>query len=129
MNEYKFQLIFHRDKDGNSESYAYIEDLAQKSLKSKDARIKYKKISEYIKVLRTYGTEVGEPYVKHIENTDGLYELRPLRDRFFFVYEDNRQYVILNHFVKSTRKTPPKEIEKALRILKERNKANERLNV
>ena len=68
--------------------------------------------------------EPSETYIKHIEGE--LYELRPLRDRFFFVYQEKDTYVILNHFVKKTPKTPKKEIETALRMIKER-KQNENI--
>ena len=39
---------------------------------------------------------------------------------FVIVFEDENKYIILNHFVKSTEKTPKKEIEKAIRLIKER---------
>lgn len=122
---YKYDIIFHEDSNGNSESYDYIISLAKKSEKSKDARIKYTKIVEYMRVLKTCGCNIGEPYTKHIE--DNLYELRPLRDRFFFLYEEKDCYVILNHFMKQTQKTPRREIEKALKLIKERSTRNENL--
>ena len=74
-----------------------------------------------MRVLSECGSIVGEPYVKHIEGVDGLYQLRPQRDRFFFVYEEMNSYIIIHHFVKSTQKTPQREIETAIRIIKERN--------
>jgi len=113
----KYKVIFWQDINGNSESQEYIFQLKEKSLKSKDARIKLNKIVEYFDILETYGTQIGEPYIKHIE--DELYELRPLRDRFFFFYKQDNKYMILNHFVKRTPKTPRKEIEKALRLIKD----------
>jgi len=119
-NDFKYTVIFHENSNGYSESYDYILKLAQKSSKSKDARIKYNKITEYMRILKTIGVEVGEPYIKHIQGVDGLYELRPLRDRFFFIYEEDNKYVILNHFQKSTQKTPKKEIEKAIKYIRER---------
>ncbi len=124
----KYEIKFYENSNGISESYNYIQELVKKSEKSKDARIKLKKITEYMRVLSECGSIVGEPYVKHIEGVDGLYELRPLRDRFFFVYEEMNSYIIIHHFVKSTQKTPQREIETAIRIIKERNsKKNENL--
>ena len=122
---YKYNVIFHEDLDGNSEPYEYIMKLAEKSLKSKDARIKYNKIVEYMRILKSCGCQVGEPYTKHIEGE--LYELRPIRDRFFFIYEEKDCYVILHHFMKTTQKTPRREIETALKIIKERKTRNENL--
>lgn len=55
----------------------------------------------------------GEPYIKHIE--DEIWELRPLRDRFFFVGWLDDRFIILHSFMKDTRKTLKQEIEKAKR--------------
>ena len=66
---------------------------------------------------------VPETYLKHIENTDGLYEIRVQlgRDIFrIFCFFDQGQLVVLAHgFQKKTQKTPKKEIEKALKIKEE----------
>lgn len=99
-------------------------ELKKKSIKSKDARIKLNKIVEYMEMLEIYGTEIGEPYIKHIDCEGQVYELRPLRDRFFFFYKKENQYIILNHFVKRTQKTPRREIEKAIKLIKDFNERN-----
>jgi len=66
---------------------------------------------------------VPEAYLKHIENTDGLFEIRVQSgsDIFsIFCFFDQGQLVILtNGFQKKTQKTPKQEIEKALRIKEE----------
>lgn len=66
---------------------------------------------------------VPEIYLKHIESTDGLFEIRIQqgRDIFrIFCFFDRRKLVILaNGFQKKTQKTPKKEIEKALKIKEE----------
>ncbi|MCG2460528.1 type II toxin-antitoxin system RelE/ParE family toxin [Flavobacteriaceae bacterium F89] len=63
---------------------------------------------------------VPETYLKHIENTDGLYEIRvQLASNIFriFCFFDRGQIIVLaNGFQKKTQKTPKKEIEKALKI-------------
>lgn len=63
---------------------------------------------------------VPETYLKHIENTDGLYEIRvQLASDVFriFCFFDQGQLVVLgNGFQKKTQKTPKKEIELALKI-------------
>jgi len=118
--EYKYKIEFLKNEKGVSESEAYIEELNQKSFKSKDAKIKISKITEYFRALRTYGTTIGSPTIKHIKNE--LYELRPLRDRFFFFYKYENKYIVLNHFVKKTQKTPQKEIDKAFRLIEYYNR-------
>lgn len=60
---------------------------------------------------------VGEPYIKHLD--EEIWELRPLRERILFAYYGKEQFVLLNYFIKKTKKTPKKEIEKAKKLLKE----------
>lgn len=66
---------------------------------------------------------VPETYLKHIENTNGLFEIRvQLGSDIFriFCFFDHGQLVVLaNGFQKKTQKIPAKEIEKALKIKKE----------
>lgn len=108
-----YKIHFYRDKKGNEPVAEYIAELAEK--KDKESRIKLSKIRDYMKVLSEYGTQAGFPYMKHIEGE--IWELRPLRDRMFFVAWHNGDYVLLHHFMKKTQKTPTREIEKAKREL------------
>jgi len=66
---------------------------------------------------------VPETYLKHLENTDGLYEIRVQQgsDIFLiFCFFDHGQLVVLaNGFQKKTQKTPKQEIEKAIKIKEE----------
>jgi len=66
---------------------------------------------------------VPETYLKHLENTDALYEIRIQfgSDIFrIFCFSDKEQLVVLaNGFQKKTQKTPQKEIDKALKIKEE----------
>jgi phage-related protein len=63
---------------------------------------------------------VPATYLKHIENTDGLYEIRvQLGNNIFriFCFFDQGQLIVLaNGFQKKTKKTPKQEIELALTI-------------
>ncbi len=63
---------------------------------------------------------VPETYLKHIENTDGLYEIRVqlANDifRIFCFFDQGHLVVLANGFQKKAHKTPKKEIEKALKI-------------
>lgn len=107
------KIYFYKDKNGNEPVAEYIAELAQK--KDKNSRIKLNKIRDYMKVLSEYGTQAGEPYIKHIDGE--IWELRPLRDRILFVGWINGSYVLLHQFMKKTQKTPAREIEKAKREL------------
>ena len=63
---------------------------------------------------------VPETYLKHIENTDGLYEIRVQLGsdifRIFCFFDQGQLVVLVNGFQKKTQKTPKKEIEIALKL-------------
>lgn len=63
---------------------------------------------------------VPEEYLKHIEGTDGLYEIRVKLGsdifRVFCFFDEGKLVVLANGFQKKTQKTPKSEIEKALKI-------------
>jgi phage-related protein len=67
--------------------------------------------------------KVPEIYLKHLENTDGLYEIRVQQGsdifRIFCFFDHGQLVVLANGFQKKTQKTPKKEIEKAEKIKKE----------
>lgn len=66
---------------------------------------------------------VPETYLKHIENTDGLYEIRVQQGsdifRIFCFFDRGQLVVLANGIQKKTQKTPKQEIEKALKIKEE----------
>lgn len=68
-----------------------------------------------MRMLEERGLTLGEPYIKHIDGD--IWELRPLRDRILFATWENNKFIILNQFIKTTQKTPKREIEKAKRLL------------
>lgn len=109
------EIIFYKDRKGNEPVAEYIEELAQKQ--DKDSRIKLNKIRMCLRVLNEYGTQAGEPYIKHLDGE--IWELRPLSDRILFVAWHHGSYVLLHCFTKKTQKTPIREIEKAKRELAE----------
>ena len=63
---------------------------------------------------------VPETYLKHIENTEGLYEIRVQLGsdifRIFCFFDQGQLVVLVNGFQKKTQKTPKNEIEIALKI-------------
>ncbi|MCL2313350.1 MAG: type II toxin-antitoxin system RelE/ParE family toxin [Firmicutes bacterium] len=110
-----YDIEFYADRNGKSEIEEYLINLQQKN--NKDSRIKFNKITSYIDALKLNGTIIGEPYIKHLE--DDIWELRPIRDRILFAYWKDNKFILLHIFMKDTKKTPPKEIEKAKANLKD----------
>lgn len=109
------KIIFYLDRKGNSPMLNYIDEL--KNSKSKDSRIKLKKIREYVKALSVNGTYLPEKYAKHLDGE--IWELRPINDRILFAGWVDGAFVLLHSFVKKTQKTPKREIEQAKRELED----------
>ena len=119
-----YEINFYRDKQGNEPAREVIEKLHNSKNRMEQKRAS--KINDYLPILSMEGKGAGEPYIKHIQGE--LWELRPARDRIFFVAYVEESFVLLHHFVKKTQKTPQREIEKALREiadLKERGLEDE----
>ncbi|MCD8157563.1 MAG: type II toxin-antitoxin system RelE/ParE family toxin [Clostridiales bacterium] len=108
-----YKINFYRDKNDKEPVKEYLESLSKR--KDKDSRIKFTKIRDYMKVLSEYGTQAGEPYIKHLEGD--IWELRPLRDRILFAAWNGNSFVLLHQFIKKTQKTHHREIEQAKRNL------------
>ena len=122
-----FAVEFYEDMHGEQPVKQVLIELRDRAQTSKDARIQYQKILAYIRALETFGTRLGEPQVKHIDGN--LWELRPLAHRIFFFYWRDDKFILLHHFIKKSRKTPPKEIEQAAQNMKdflERKSRNEK---
>lgn len=110
-----YDIEIYEDRNGRSDIQEYIKKLQQS--KNKSSRVKVNKIISYIRILQERGLSIGEPYIKHLESD--IWELRPLRDRILFAYFNDNKFILLNIFMKQTKKTPKKEIEKAEKLLKD----------
>ena len=116
-----YEIIFYKDKNGNSPVLEYINELENKN--DNFSKSKLKKIQNQIQRLEMFVTRNGKPIVKHIEGE--IWELRPVPNRILFAAWIENSFVLLHHFRKDTQKTPRNEIEKAKRELenfKERSK-------
>ena len=62
-------------------------------------------------------------YMKHIADTEGLFEIRVQQGsdifRIFCFFDDKKLIILANGFKKKAQKTPKKEIDKALKIMEE----------
>lgn len=111
-------IYFYKDRNGREPVKEYIAELAAR--RDKDSRIKFNKISAYIAALSEYGTQLGEPYIKHLD--EEIWELRPISDRILFAAWDGRGFILLCQFRKKTQKTPQREIVQARRYLEDYRK-------
>ena len=66
---------------------------------------------------------IPETYLKHIENSKGLYEVRVQLGsdifRIFCFFDEGQLIILINGFNKKKKKTPSSEIQKALSIKQE----------
>lgn len=87
-------------------------------LKNQPTKVQDKifKIIEAIETLE----RIPSQYLKHLENTGGLYETRIKLGsniwRVFCFFDKGRLVILLNGFLKKTQKTPKNEINKALKL-------------
>jgi phage-related protein len=68
-------------------------------------------------------TKIPEDYLKHLEGTNGLYEIRVQQGgdifRIFCFFDKGKLIILANGFRKKTLKTPKSEIDKAIKIKRE----------
>ena len=66
---------------------------------------------------------VPRKYFQHLENTDGLYEIRVEYEsniyRIICFFDEGNLIILINAFQKKTQKTPKAEIELAVRLKKQ----------
>ena len=71
---------------------------------------------------------IPETYLKHLESTNGLYEIRIKHGkdifRIFCFFDQGKLIILTTGFQKKKQKTPKKEIEKALKIKEEYENEN-----
>jgi len=102
----EFDVKFYDKADGTKPAKEFIVELPPK-MRAKMLRT--------VDMLEVNGSELREPYSKHLD--DGIFELRAQigsdisRVLYFFVI--GRKAILTHGFVKKTQKTPPSEIERA----------------
>lgn len=95
----------------------YFEDFLRKQ--NSKVQSKIYKILEAIATLE----HIPQRYLKHLSGTNGLYEARVQLGsniwRVFCFFDEGQLVILLNGFQKKTQKTPKKEIEKAIKLMKQ----------
>src|SRR6185503_61066 len=80
------------------------------------------KIDFVLKLVQTVD-RVPEKFLKHLCETDGLYEIRVEWGsnifRIFCCFDKGNLVVLFNAFQKKTQKTPRQELELAVKLMKE----------
>jgi phage-related protein len=67
--------------------------------------------------------QVPEDYLKHMDDTNGLFEIKVQQGsdtlRIFCFFDEGKLIVLANGYLKKSQKTPKSQINKALKIKKE----------
>lgn len=106
MNTEEYKVIFYTNDRGKSPIIEYIDGLS---------KLDRAKILKFIDILRERKGALDEPYSKHIRG-----KIRELRidfagnkHRIFYFTFINKKIIMLHAFLKKTKKTPEREIQKA----------------
>ena len=95
----------------------YFDDFFR--VQTQEVRDKIIKILDIIEQVE----RIPSTYLKYIEGTNGLFEVRIQLGsnifRIFCFFDGNKFVILLTGFQKKTQKTPPKEIDRAVRLMNE----------
>ena len=102
----EFEVEFYETTDGDKPAKDFLISLDNKMRAN---------MASMISLLQENGYNLREPYSKHL--SEGIFELRAkvgsdITRVMYFFYID-RRVILTNGFVKKTKKTPLKELEKA----------------
>ena len=106
MRKSKFDVSFFQKEDGTKPAEDFIAELSPKMIA---------KIIRLIDMLKTNGSDLREPYSKHLD--DGIFEIRAQVgsdiSRVLYFFMVGKKIIITHGFIKKTQKTPPFEIDRA----------------
>lgn len=124
-----YEIVFFENSHGENDLLIYLDFLNQKKATDKNSKIKFNKIVAYLDLLSENGPNLKMPVARHL--VSDLWELRPLDNRIIYAYYKDNTFVILHSFTKKTKKTPKKELKKAIKnysiFIKNKEKENEKL--
>lgn len=106
MNDFEFEAVFYDLPNGHKPAKDFLKDL--------DVKMRTK-MMRAISMLEFGGTELREPYSKHLD--DGIFELRAKVgsniSRVLYFFFSGRRVILTHGFIKKADKTPPAEITRA----------------
>lgn len=94
----------------------FIEFYKKQDQKTKD------KIDFVLELIK-YENRVPTKFLKHLTNTEGIYEVRVSTGnkqiRIFSFFDEGQLFILTNCFIKKTQKTPQKYLKQAVKLRKE----------
>lgn len=108
-----YNLIFYEDTNGKVDIMEFLEETRRMDIKS------WQILMRRIKLLEANGTYNTNDIVKKFARTD-IWEFRPTKHiRIMFAPISNNNLLMLSAFKKNSKETPPNEIDRAKKRLKE----------
>lgn len=111
------EIRFYRDPNGVQPAKEFLKNLQNQN--SKNARIQAKQIASYITLLQERGLSLNKNIIDKVNEKYNIWELRPGCNRVLFVAWIDGMFVLLHAFPKKTQKTPTREIDQAIREVKD----------
>lgn len=116
-----YSVEIYQTRSGRAPVQEYLRKLAKESKEKELAQIKL-----YVDRLSEYGMAVNNIFPETIRKLrDGVYELRPGKNRVFFFYFVDNRFVLLHAYRKQGQKAPPAEITKAINEMKDHIRRSE----
>jgi len=104
----EYKIVFYENNKGKCPVKEYLIKLNKKEVA---------KILAYIDLLKENNGYLDEPYSRHIYKK--IRELRINRHRILYSVVVDQNIILLHAFLKTTNKTPSREIDKAMKYLKD----------
>ena len=106
-----FEVEVYETESGNSPVRDFLSKLTKENKQNEITQI-----YSYIKRLKEYGMAVNFTYHETIKPLrDDIYELRPGKNRIFFIYYTGKKFILLHAYRKFKQKAPPSEIKQAIK--------------
>jgi phage-related protein len=103
-----YKIWFYEDESGYRPVERFIDELDAAASTNKNARVQLEQIIYCLNRLERSGTRSGEKFTKRISGD--IWELRPGNSRVLFCGWNGNHFVLLHHFIKTTQKTPLREL-------------------
>lgn len=114
-----FTISYYEDSRGKKPVESFIDSLSVK-MKAK--------LFGRLELLEEYGSLLGMPFARPL--VDGIYELRTVHGsditRVLYFFGSEKEIVLTHGFLKKTRKTPRREIDRALKMRQDWRRRHER---
>ena len=112
-----FEVDYYEGENGKKPAEEFID--------SQDTKMRAKVFGR-LALLEEYGSELGMPFSRHLD--DGVFELRTTASgnitRILYFFVVGKRIILTHGFVKKTRKTPARELDRAKSIRDDWRKRN-----